>query len=369
MKLNRLSYSAATMYGSCPRKYKYHYIERYRSKMTSGALIFGDAIDSAINALLKKENSDPYGVFDQSFMLNRVGDKTDVYIPECVDIAYAEADFDEELLTLEDKTLLFDKATSLGLTGDVLTLFYNIKEAKKDKGFVNLSFNEKTYYNYCNWLSLRRKGFIVITSYKEKVLPNLTQVHEVQKYFKVENNEGDSVIGYIDLIANWKDIGTVIFDLKTSAREYQQDSVITSPQLSLYVASQKSQYNTNKAGYIVARKTIRKNRKKTCNKCGHDGSGGRHKTCNNEINAKRCNGDWLEIIDPEADIQVIISDIPEHMQDITMEHLDQTNHAIKQEVFTRNFNSCDSPFPCPFKKLCLHNKEEDVVQLEEKKEK
>lgn len=355
---NRLSHSAISKFQTCSKAYYYHYKERLREKVKSGALVFGSAIDDSLNALLKDQSTDVFSVFDKSFTFTELN-KKQVYVPDSENIVYAESDFDDELLTEED----FEKLKKYGYNGSVECIT-NIGKLKSEKGWKNLPSEEKQLYNMANWLSMRRKGHLMLSSYKEEILPRIKKVLTVQKLISISNGEGDSIIGYVDAVVEWEDGRIVVFDHKTSSRQYEKDSVLTSPQLILYIYALKEEYNTRDAGFIVMQKNIIKNRKKVCSVCKYRAEkGSRHKTCSNLIGKKRCNSEWIETIDPKCDINFIIDTIPERAEDIVMENYTNISDLIKNGVFVRNLNACKSPFLCPFINLCWKNDASDLEKV------
>jgi hypothetical protein len=181
------------------------------------------------------------------------------------------------------------------------------------------------------------------------------------------NELGDSVVGYVDIVAKLKGHDEpVILDLKTSTRMYEEDSVLTSPQLSLYVWGLHDKYKTSKAGYVVLLKSISKNKLKLCKSCGNDGSSGSHKTCNaTGPDGKRCHGEFNITINPKASVQIIIDSIPERVQNMVVENFNEVNHAIKSGTFTKNLQSCIKPYgKCAFYNICWKGTEEGLVKSE-----
>lgn len=366
---SKLSHSQVSRFQMCPKSYEYHYIQKIRPTVTSAALLFGTAIDNALNALLtNKEN--PEGLFEKSFRFQVLNGK-EIYVPTHTDLVYAAADFDADLLTKDDYTHLAEQVEkgSIQRYPDYLEAYNNLREQKKSKGLDSFSFEEKKFFNLMNWLSLRRKGLLMIKAYRNKVMPKIEKVHAIQEYISLENQEGDKVIGFVDLVADVKDLGKVILDNKTSSMEYEEDAVLTSPQLSLYVHALEEKYKTRKAGYIVMRKSVIKNRKKVCSVCGFDGSGGRHKTCNNEVDGKRCGGAWNETIDPDIFIQFIVDTIPEKTEEIVLENVDNINESIKAGVFHRNLNNCSNWYgsPCPYIGLCYKGDMHGLLNMSKEK--
>lgn len=367
MKTNRLSHSACSKYQTCPKSYDYHYNQRLRPKYQSGALFFGSAVDAAINTLLKDEGKDPYEVFDYNWRFGRLdGQEDKEFLPESLKIVYSNNDYDKDLLNDEDIKLLYTK-TGLTDKESVLEYYKTLSENKKNHSWDRLNNDDKKLFNYYNWLSLLRKGHLMIKTFNDKIKPMIVKVHAVQKYIKLQNSTGDTIIGYIDLIADIKHKGvikTVILDLKTSSIDYEIDSVITSPQLSLYKTAVGDEYKTDLCGFVVLKKQIAKNRVKICSVCGYDGSDSRHKKCNSEASGTRCNGDYNETLSPEVNYQIIIDKIPDQTEKIVMDNYEDIAANIKGGKFIRNFNSCEMAWgPCSYKKLCWQGDKSDLIQL------
>lgn len=366
----KISHSAVTKFQLCAKSYEYHYVKKIRPNVTSGALIFGSAFDNALNVLLMDQGRDAYAEFDKTFRFTKIND-TDTYVPTAVNVVYANADFDADLVSSEDAEFLKTEITKiLGKeTSNYLELYDSLKTRKRADGFDSLSFDEKRVYNLCNWVCLRRKGHLMLDVYKRKVMPRIKKVHAIQEYVKLDNGAGDVLTGVVDLVAEIDGHGTVILDNKTSSMDYEADSVITSPQLSLYVHCLEAKYKTRKAGYIVLKKQVMKNKKKVCSVCGHDGSGGRHKTCDNTVNGSRCGGAWNETIDPDIYVQVIVDSIPAKTEEIVLENIDVINESIKCGSFHRNLNSCTNYWGgnCPYLGLCYRGDMTGLTDLEKEK--
>lgn len=355
---NRLSYSAISTFNTCGKKFFYHYRQGLRSKYTHAALLFGSAIDTSLNRLLlTKDLHEAKKEFDKSWNFQWVN-KVYTSLHKSIDIVYAEADWDKDLLIGTD----WDK---LGQNPE--EHYKQILEAKKDKGWDNLNNQDKEFYNYTNWLSLYRKGLIMLDSYHKQVLPKIKNVLAVQKENYLENSDGDKVVQYLDLIVEWEDGRHILMDNKTSAREYEQDSASRSPQLISYFQSSKDEYSLDAVGFIVLRKGIHKNKEKVCSKCSFEGSGSRHKTCFNEVNGVRCNGVWNETIRPECHIQIIINNVHQNAIDLVMNTFDAANEGIKKENWYSNLSACrQGPIICNYYNLCWHGKEDDLIKIEKK---
>jgi len=351
---NRLSHSQVSKYQQCGKAYEFWYLKKIRPTKSRAALLFGTALDRAIGTLLKPEadGKTPEQTFDYFWRFQEINGSS-VYLPTCTSIVYAKSDFDKDLITKADEEKL----------GASLAQILEVVEKRNELGHHRISEEEKQLANHAMWICLYHKGHHMIKAFREKVLHKLTKIHNTQEYIELDNGE-DKVIGYIDIIAEVEGYDApIVLDLKTSAMEYEADAVLTSPQLTLYVHAVSQKYNTRKAGYIVLNKHLIKNRKKVCSKCDHDGSGGRHKTCSNEIEkGKRCNGEWIETINPEVYVQFIIDEIPTQTEDLVLENIDDINTAIKTGHFTRNLSMCTNTFGglCDYINLCYKGKMDEL---------
>jgi hypothetical protein len=336
----RLSHSAVSMHSQCGYKYKLHYIDRLRPIKQGSALVFGSAMDLALNELIiSKDLAKAEAIFDKNMHFAKINDEI-VHVPESRNIKYSKADLDTEILTPDDLKL------------------------NKDP----------------NWLSLRRKGLILLKAYQEQVLPKIKEVICLQKEINLQNEDGDTVIGFLDLAVIWEDGKRYILDNKTASRRYDENAVEQSQQLSLYFHAEQEEMKLDGAGFIVMLKEINKNRKKICAVCGFDGSGTRYKTCNNEILHKhpalvddavegRCDGEWIHSINPTGDIQILLGKVSPQMEDTVINTFDEACTGIKSGVFEKNLNSCFNPYPCAFRKWCLNGDGSELLQLPEREEK
>lgn len=338
MQKVRLSHSSMNRYMQCPTSWKNHYVEGYRPTEISSALVFGSAIGKVFEYILTpkiegKEHLSDTDFFDYEWTHQYVNDEL-TNIKEYKEIAYSKYDTDLDLLTKEE----IDSAN-----GDAKVLA---------------------------WYSLRAKGHLMIECFKREMLPKIKKVYSTEELIELTNGDGDSSIGYADAVLDIEGYNSpIVLDFKTAAREYEQDSVAKSIQLSQYIHVLGDKYNTRLAGYCVFLKSINKNKTKICAKCGYNGTGASHKTCNNEIGGKRCNGDWNIKLNASCSMQLIIDEIPHETEEFVVGNIENIAASIKTGIFTRNVNSCyDNGFgrPCEFQKLCWTGKKDGLVKVEKK---
>lgn len=351
----RLSHSAASRYGTCPRSYKYHYVDKLRADVQSSALLFGTAIDKATeHYALTKNFTETNDMFKNTWGTQNINGK-DEDLRFLLNFTYSDKDLDTDLLKDEDWQSMCDNVSTEDPTESLKEAIYE----KSTMGYANMSDENKLVFNYANWLCLQRKGLLMLKEFKRVFDDNVTEVLGTQVKVDLENENGDSVIGFIDLIVRWKGFDKpIVLDIKTAGREYEDDAVAKSPQLSLYVYAVSAKYeDTRQCGFLVLNKNINKNKHKKCKECGHDGTGGRHKTCDNNIDGKRCGGEWKETIYPKAKSQILISSVSEVLVTTVVENFDDVNKGIKAEVFPRNFESCIrfGSIKCSFYNICHVN--------------
>ena len=359
----KLSHSASTKYQECAKAYEYHYIKRYRQKVQSSPLLFGTAIDKAgEHYALTKDFDATLKVFDDTWLTQNIGGK-DEDLRFLLNFTYSDRDLDTDLLKSEDWESMVE---DLGLDPDDFEeALKEVVYEKSSVGFKNLTDQQKKIFNYSNWLCLKRKGILMLKEFKRVFDENVEEVLGTQVKVDLENENGDAVVGFADFVFKWKGIEKpIVFDLKTAGREYDEDAVSKSPQLSLYVFSLSHQYSdTRNAGFIVLGKNINKNKTKKCALCSKDGTGQRHKTCDAVVNGARCNGEWIEKLFPKAKSQVLIETVSEILVERVVENFNEVNKAIKAEIFPRNFSNCikyNGAIKCAFYDLCHANSMENL---------
>jgi len=333
----RLSHSARGKHDHCPMMYKLHYLDKVRPLGSTSALLFGSAVDKAC----------------ENYMLERVAGKAKLIFKEawgkCQDgfeeedgtispVDYHANDFDHELLLQSDNELI--------LKDSVCTSVSSIVKAGEDKERIA----------YANWISLYRKGLMLVDKFIQWVDENVEEVLGAQVAIELEDEEGNQVTGFADFVIKINGYNNpILVDLKTAGRYYERGSVKESEQLALYFLYLKNtKYpDMERAAFLVLNKMIKKNRTKTCKKCGNVTTG-REKTCAVGTGKNRCHGEFDEVIDPEVNLQYIHDEIPQDFIDATIEKFNTTLGSIKTGEFHKNEAGCDRYYgrACPYKKYC-----------------
>ncbi len=280
-----LSFSAAQRYLLSPFSYFAHYFLRLRPAELSSALVFGSAFDEAINSLLidKMEGRKPdieksKTLFCSKFLIQEINGETR-YTHEDGLIKFTKADLDESILTEEDLESGLNKS----------------------------------------WLSLNRKGQLLIEAYAEQVLPRLERVLLVQHQISLVNEEGDKFTGIVDFVAQI-DGKIWIIDNKTSSIKYAANSANESAQLATYYEALRDKYDIAGVCFITIPKSLRKKKK------------------------------------PIVEISFIFGSINEELLDKTFQDYDKVLTGIKTGHFhcTRNEENgcCSTPWGCGYKRYC-----------------
>lgn len=257
MSIN-VSYSALECFEQCSEKYRLRYQESLSSEKIPSPLFFGTAIDAALELfLLKKKrdlsekeldlllNEDAYSIFDKTMreQNNQLLERN----PLC---EYFYSDFDPNILLPEDFKALSKTYPSIT---DWEDFFAYCKKHIKTHG--ELKIGSKIAFNNLCWLSLYRKGELMLKAYEKDILPEIEEVFDIQKEVALLNNSGDKLRGKIDFIASFKDTPNAryIIDNKTSSEPYKEDSVANSIQLAIYSEAE----NCDRAAYAVIEKKMR----------------------------------------------------------------------------------------------------------------
>ena len=257
MSIN-VSYSALECFDQCSEKYRLRYEERLSSEKISSPLFFGTAIDAAVELLLLKKKvnltekeldllltEDAYSVFDKTMR-----EQNGILLERNPLCEYFYSDFDANLLTPEDFKALTKAYPSIE---DWEEFFVYCKKYIKTHG--ELKLGSKIAFNNLCWMSLYRKGEMMLAAYERDILPEIEEVFDIQKDIQLVNDSGDKLRGKIDFVASFKDDPNTryLVDNKTSSEAYKSDSVANSTQLAIYCEAEAC----DRASYAVLEKKMR----------------------------------------------------------------------------------------------------------------
>lgn len=363
----RVSNTQRSLYLQCARKYKYRYVHKMRSKEKGSALFFGSAFDTASDVLFHERD------------LDKAKEKfTDLWMAheDNLNCKFSKTDLDIRLLTSDDLSKIEAISDNLNTSKakkqfdqdqDVLALIKSIKSMKDQSFMRDLTLEEERFIHYVHMIGMLRKGFLMMESFHKNILPHITEVISSQMKVDVKNPDGDTIIGYIDLLCRMEGYklpngriltkdDIVVADVKTAGVTYwaKLDNLDNSDQLDTYLASPQVQEiaPTNLIAYMAVAKQISKDEKSFCSQCNHEKTSS-HRTCNNEIDGKRCGGSWDEDITYFSDAKIVIGERDLNEASQVYNDYDDIVHAIKAQVFPRNRESCEAYGQiCEFKYIC-----------------
>jgi hypothetical protein len=319
----KVSYSALECFDQCSEKYRLRYNERLSSDKIPSPLFFGTAIDAAVELLLLKKKvnlsekeldllltEDVFSIFDKT-MREQSGQLLERN-PLC---EYFYSDFDSSLLTKDDFAYLAKAYPSIKDWDD---FFIHCKKEIKTQG--ELKLGAKIAFNNICWLSLYRKGEMMLKAYERDILPELGEVFDIQKDIELINGSGDKLRGKIDFIASFKDNPDIryLLDNKTSSEAYKSDSVANSVQLAIYCEAE----GCDRAGYVVMEKKMR-------------------------------------VKEPRARTQLIKDTVSDEQKHRVFDKVEAQLNNIARGVFEKKQSPKDCHFfgrPCEFFNLCWHGR-------------
>lgn len=347
----QISYSSFEKFQTCPRMWYLHYKEKIRPDSTSSAFFFGTAVGTIWQSLVltKKEQLTQQEKKDielsktpkQSFrnLMYNIDLEGKRIPPTDPRVQYFKGDYDGELLQSPDWEKIDAYAQELGqvLPDGRLVSFEDLI----DRYPSNLLDSDIQYLNLHFFLSLCRKGEMMIDSFQKDILPNIVKVHAIEKAIKIDLSletdkpMTDYLIGYLDMKVDYLvndeklaeklglplgSVVTVLFDNKTSSARYSSKCLEEKPQLNIYQFAE----NTKYIGYIVGVKEIKRPKR----------------------------GDRKG--ETFADIQVVIGEASEEISNQVLDGVNAMLDGIAKKEFPMNLDSCPRVFgkPCVYKDYC-----------------
>jgi hypothetical protein len=192
--MTRISNSKLDLYQLCPKKFYFKYIEKLKADVTRTPLLFGTAMDAALN-----------------YILECIKDKKEWCQGKAKDIFVTEMHKWDGQNTLD--------------------FFKNeVPEELQDSIDPDNKEHQEVVFD-----NIVQRGLACIDIYITNILPEIEEVIEVQKRGELSNEEGDIFEFVVDAVVKLKDGRTVLLDNKTASAKYKKKAVIESQQLSLYL--------------------------------------------------------------------------------------------------------------------------------------
>lgn len=382
----KLSNSQRDLYLQCPKRYFFRYIKKMRPRAKGSALFFGGAFDHAVEGLLEhKDLAQAKQAFTERWMVQESN----------TNCKFGKNDYVEKIMLDEDVQRLLACVDNLNKSkpkddfeqhGNVLKLVMDIKKMGENGYTRDLTREEELFVHFANVLSMNRKAHLMLESFHAHILPHITRVIGTQVEVSILHPEGHSITGYIDLIATMAgyklpsgrvltEDDILVLDVKSAGAAYwaKLDDLTNSDQLDTYLISDAVQSirPTNLIGYLAVSKQISTNENSFCKSCGNKKSSS-HKTCNAEVNGKRCGGEWETVQDYYCESKIVVG---ERNLDQAQEMLNDYTDVlvgVQNQVFPRNRNSCEMYASyCEYLSVCgrCPTKEIEEVKIQEWKEK
>lgn len=260
MKKLYLSHSQLSTFKDCERKWFLQKIERLRPTFTGSALIFGSALDSAVESILldmmlpekERKNLDPKEVFLKQLDNFQVNGKDKKLPEDLLAVKFFASNVDEKLLKTIDLAPDFER---IGIEPIEVAPFLEYCKTQR-KAKVELEDTEQMLFNTLAYRTIQTSGLMFIDALIEWIEENVAEVHSVQKKIEIDDGNGNKFVGYLDFIVTLKDGRKLLIDLKSSSNPklyYPEDSASKSPQLGIY-AQEEGLFNV---AYLVIDKNVR----------------------------------------------------------------------------------------------------------------
>lgn len=352
----KLSNSQRDLYLQCPKRYYYRYIKKMRPRAKGSALFFGGAFDHAVEGLLEhKDLSKAKQAFTERWMAQESN----------TNCKFGKNDYVEKIMLDEDVQRLLSCVDNLNKSkpkddfeqhGNVLKLVVDIKKMGENGYTRDLTREEELFVHFANVLSMNRKAHLMLESFNTHILPHITRVIGTQVEIDVAHPEGHKITGFIDLLCTMEGFtlpngrvltaeDVVVADVKSAGAAYwaKLDDLTNSDQLDLYLASPQVQQikPTNLIAYFATSKQISTHEESVCKSCGNLKKSS-HKTCNAEIDGKRCNGEWDVRQTYYCESKIVIGERNLQEAELVLNDLDDVLHGVLNAVFPRNRNSCEA---------------------------
>jgi hypothetical protein len=378
----KLSNTQRDLYLSCPKKYYFRYIRKMRPRAKGSALFFGGAFDHAIEGLLADRQLAPAKVAFTERWMAQEGN---------LNCKFSKTDYVEKILQPDDIARLtacvdnLNKSKALDDYHDhrnVLKLVSDIKKMKEASFLRDLTHEEEQFLHFATLLSMNRKGHLMLESFHEHILPHITQVVGTQVEIDIQHPDQHKITGFIDLLCKMEGFklpsgrvltadDVVVADVKSAGAAYwaKLDDLNNSDQLDVYLVAPQVQNirPTNLVAYFATSKQISTHEESICKSCGNLKRSS-HKTCNAEVDGKRCNGEWELKQRFYCESKIVIGERNVEEAQLILNDYDDVLVGVSNHVFPRNRNSCNLyGGVCEFIDVCgrCFTKEQEDAKVDE----
>lgn len=373
----KLSNTSIDSYKRCPREYKLDRIDKIKPNSTKSPLFFGIALDEAQNRLLlDKMKPEKYTkedkellkksmeeVFEDHMRVGKINYVDEINLKTSLRARYSKKDYVESFLNKEDLDELtqYLKKNGYEETDPIKarSLIDACDYAKRD----NL---DRVFMNMGSWMSLRRKGLVMLQRYKEDLYPLIEEVISIQNWVDLPEIDeetgkptGRTITGKIDFRARIKGYeGVTTVDNKSSSQKYVKAAVERSQQLGIY-----TEYTGDPwAAYMIVMKNLTDVKVKTCPKCKMVIEGGKQKSC------KECKVELEVEIDRRLETQFLIGKPDPEIRDAAFEEFVEIGDQIEEGYFPKDMSKGCFAFgaKCCYYQYCRTGDMKGLVDMKKK---
>lgn len=343
-KFRPLSISSYSRFMENPAKYNLHYNKRIRPIYKMSYFVFGGCVDKGINAALGLHKEiEPYNITEEALKKSLLDGKTE----------FITNDYDGELISDKRKEEMLKELKKYGYKGDDVDV---LAKSLLKKPFTELSENQRYALGLCCYESLRVKAFLMLDAFQNKIAPKLKNAEDIQKELIWTDDDENTFTGFIDFRTEFMG-KQYLADNKTSSnteRDYPDGCVENSIQLGAYAG----QTGDTDAVYFIFDKRIKKNRIRICVSCETQAKNPRVRTCDKELDGKRCGGEFEHSIKPECEVVYKTGKISREEKNFIQKTLTEAANLIKAGIFPHNYDNCkpkmygDKEVKCPYYNYC-----------------
>jgi hypothetical protein len=352
-------------------------MKKLRPREKGSALFFGSAFDEATEQLFKGNTlKDAKETFTSEWMRHE----------DNLNVKFSKTDYVDKILWPQDLDALtaFSGSLNDSKPKQEFRVDLNVKKLVKelmkirDNQYVrDLTKEEERFIHQALFLSMLRKGHLMLESFEKNIMPHVTKVVSSQEKIDLKHPDGHSVVGYIDLLCEMEGYTInkgkknerkllagelVVADVKSAGPMAwkKHDNLYKAPQLDTYLISDEVQEKaiastgkeTNLIAYFVTSKTIQTESLHNCKKCGSLKES-RHKTCPAETEDGRCDGEWEGSETYFVESKIVVGERNLDEAQMMFNDFDDTLNAIQAKIFPRNRNSCDAfGSVCDYMDIC-----------------